>query len=56
MGGEPSPAYLLRRGDAQQIGQAVRPGVPSVLKAGLTEYQVKPPYPGASGRRLALAR
>lgn len=56
MGGEPSPAYLLRRGDAQQIGEAVRPGVPSVLKAGLADYQVQPPWAGASGRRLALAR
>jgi hypothetical protein len=56
MGGEPSPAYLLRRGDAQQIGEAVRPGVPSVIRAGLADYRVEPPWPGSSGRRLGLAR
>jgi mono/diheme cytochrome c family protein len=56
MGGEPSGTYLLHRGDAQQVGEAVKPGVPSVLKAGLASYRVVPPWPEASGRRLALAR
>jgi hypothetical protein len=56
MGGDPSPAYLLRRGDAQSIGEAVRPNTPSVLRAGLTPYKVTPPWNDASGRRLALAR
>lgn len=56
MGGEPSSAYLLRRGEAQQIGEAVQPGVPSILKTGLVPYQPTPPWPDASGRRLALAR
>ena len=56
MGGEPSGTYLLHRGEAQQIGEAVQPGVPSVLKAGLAPYQVTQPWPEASGRRLALAR
>jgi mono/diheme cytochrome c family protein len=56
MGGEPSPAYLLRRGEAQSIGEVVEPGVLSVLKAGLAPYRVKPPWPDSSGRRLALAR
>ena len=56
MGGEPSPAYLLRRGEAQQIGERVQPGVPSVLNAGLTEYKVVSPGSDSSGRRLALAR
>jgi hypothetical protein len=56
MGGEPSGAYLLHRGDAQQIGEAVQPGAPSVLRAGLAPYQVTPPWPDASGRRLARAR
>ncbi len=56
MGGEPSPAYLLRRGEAQQLGETVQPGVPSVLKAGLAPYKVIPPGPDSSGRRLALAR
>jgi mono/diheme cytochrome c family protein len=56
MGGEPSPAYLLRRGEAQQIGEPVQPGVPSVLKDGLLEYKVVPPGSDSTGRRLALAR
>src|SRR3989454_5543072 len=38
MGGEPSAAYLLRRGEAQTPGELVQPGVASVLKAGLTPY------------------
>ena len=56
MGGEPSPAYLLRRGEAQSIVEAVPPGVPSVLKIGLAPYKVQPPRADSSGRRLALAR
>ncbi len=58
MGGEPSSAYLLRRGDAQTPGEPVQPGVPSVLKAGLAPYKVVPPPSNAetSGRRLALGR
>ena len=56
MGGDPSPAYLLRRGEAQLIGEAVQPGPPSVLRAGLVPYHAEAPWPGASGRRLALAR
>ncbi|MCI0723833.1 MAG: DUF1553 domain-containing protein [Acidobacteria bacterium] len=58
MGDEPSTAYLLRRGEAQTPGEQVQPGVPSVLKAGLTPYMVIPPpsNPQSSGRRLALAR
>jgi uncharacterized protein DUF1553/uncharacterized protein DUF1549/cytochrome c len=58
MGGEPSTAYLLRRGEAQTPGEQVQPGVPSVLKAGLSPYAVVPPpsNPQSSGRRLALAR
>jgi hypothetical protein len=58
MGGEPSAAYLLRRGDAQTPGEPVQPGVPSVIRAGLTPYQIVPPSSNSesSGRRLALAR
>jgi hypothetical protein len=58
MGGEPSAAYLLRRGNAQSPGDLVQPGVPSVLKAGIAPYKVVTPEsnPESSGRRLALAR
>jgi hypothetical protein len=56
MGGAPSPSYLLRRGDAQLIGEEVEPGVLSVLRVGLQPYSVRPPRPDSSGRRLALAK
>jgi hypothetical protein len=56
MGGNPSPVYLLRRGEAQLVGETVQPEVPSVLRSGLVPYQVAPPRPESSGRRLALAR
>ena len=57
-GGEPSPSYLLKRGDPLNPGEIVDPGVPSVIRVGLQPYEVKEPWPGAdsSGRRLALAR
>ena len=58
MGGEPSPAYLLVRGEAQSIGDRVAPGVPQVLTADLKSYDEL--HPGTneetSGNRLALAR
>src|SRR5262249_17480257 len=56
--GEPSPTYLLQRGDYLRPGRQVGPGVPSVLTDGKTPFEVKPPWPGAkkTGRRLALAR
>ena len=58
MGGEPSAAYLMLRGDAQTPGERVEPGVPSVLRVGLAPYTVVPPKANSesSGRRLALAR
>ena len=58
MGGEPSAAYLMLRGDAQTPGERVQPGVPAVLRAGLVPYTIVPPpaNPESSGRRLALAR
>jgi cytochrome c553 len=56
--GEPSPTYLLGRGDYLRPGKLVGPGVPAVLTDGKTPFEVKPPWPGArkTGRRLALAR
>jgi len=57
-GGKASGSYLLQRGDPLTPVQAVEPGVPSVLKAGIKPYEIKTPYEGAdsSGRRLALAK
>jgi cytochrome c553 len=56
--GEPSPTYVLRRGDYLSPGRLVGPGVPSVLTDGKTPFEAKPPWLGAkqTGRRLALAR
>lgn len=56
--GTPSPAYVYRRGDYQNAGEPVAPGVPAVLTDGRTPLEIRPPWPGAkqTGRRLALAR
>ena len=57
--GEPSPTYILLRGEHDQPGQQVGPGVPSVLTDGRTPFTVKPPFPEGTpktGRRLALAQ
>ena len=54
---EPSVSYLLRRGDPVNYGEPVEAGVPSVLQNPLLKpYQPVSPFPGASGRRLALAQ
>jgi hypothetical protein len=56
--GEPSPTYVLKRGNYLTPGTEVGPGVPSMLTDGKTAFVVEPPWPGAktTGRRLALAR
>jgi hypothetical protein len=56
--GNPSPTYVLQRGNYLTTGVEVGPGVPSVLTDGKTPFRIEPPWPGAqvSGRRLALAR
>lgn len=56
--GDPSPTYIYRRGDFQNAGRLVGPGVPAVLTDGKTPFVAKPPWPGAekTGARLALAR
>ncbi len=45
--GEPSPTYILRRGNYLTPGTLVGPGVPSVLTDGRTRFKVSPPWPGA---------
>jgi hypothetical protein len=54
--GEPSPTYLLGRGDYLMPGRLVEPAALSVLSA--DKLDIKPPWPGAkkTGRRLALAK
>ncbi len=56
--GEPSPTYVLKRGNYLTAGIEVGPGVPSMLTDGRTPLDIAPPWPEAktTGRRLALAR
>ncbi|MCA9179812.1 MAG: DUF1553 domain-containing protein, partial [Planctomycetales bacterium] len=54
--GDPSPTYVLRRGEHDKPGSLVGPGVPSVLTDVQTPWQYTAPFPGKTGRRLALAR
>lgn len=57
--GEPSPTYILRRGEHNKPGPLVGPGVPSVLTDGKTPFAATPPFPSGTkktGRRLAFAR
>lgn len=56
--GEPSPTYVLRRGNYLTPGEPVEPGVPEVLEDSGHPYVPQPPWPGAAstGRRLAFAR
>ena len=55
--GEPSPTYILTRGDYLNPARMVGPGVPSVLTDGKTEFKTRTPFDGSpsTGRRLALA-
>jgi len=57
--GDPSPTYMLRRGEHDKPGRLVGPGVPAVLTDGTTPFSVNPPFPDGTpktGRRLAFAR
>jgi hypothetical protein len=56
--GEPSPTYILVRGNYLTPGRLVGPGVISVLSSADEPFEAKPPWPGAkkTGRRLALAK
>jgi mono/diheme cytochrome c family protein len=56
--GEPSPTYILRRGNYLTPTRLVGPGVPSALSDGRTPLAAGPPWPGAkkTGLRLAFAK
>ncbi len=54
--GTPSPTYILRRGMPTSFGPEVEPGPPAVLTSATLKYDVTPPWPGKSGRRLAFAK
>jgi cytochrome c553 len=53
--GEPSPQYVLKRGNYQRAGALVEPNTPLIMRG---EFSPKPPWPGAkkTGRRLAFAK
>jgi hypothetical protein len=53
----PPPTYVLRRGDPLNPGEAVEPGVPSVLAPTAKPFAAPAPANGAktTGRRTALA-
>jgi len=56
--GEPSPTYLLTRGNYLTPGRLVAPGGLSILALTNAPFEIRPPWPGAkqTGRRLALAK
>jgi mono/diheme cytochrome c family protein len=56
--GDPSPTYILRRGEHDKPGRLVGPGVPAVLTKPQEPFAVAPPFPEGTpktGRRLAFA-
>ena len=57
-GGEPSGAFVYRRGDPMLPAEPVEPGVPTVFDGTIEPYEITPPLSGveSSGRRLALAK
>ena len=58
MGGQPTPTRILGRGEYTNPKSLVHPGVPSVLKNGVSDYKIQDSNfnTGTSGRRLALAK
>jgi hypothetical protein len=56
--GEPSPSFVLKRGNYLTPGRPVDPGVPAVLSDSSAPFEVQPPWKNATatGRRLAFAR
>ena len=58
VGGEPSGAFVYRRGDPMLPAEPVEPGVPALFDGTLEPYRITPPPSGveSSGRRLALAK
>ncbi len=58
MGGEPSTAYLLQRGNAMNPGRPVEPNTPMVASSHIEPYKPVKPAAGidSSGYRLGLAR
>jgi len=54
--GEPSPTWVFRRGEFNNPGELVGPGVLSVLTDGKTPFEPESRRAGSTGRRLAFAK
>lgn len=56
--GEPTPQYVLMRGNYHRPGVLVQPDTPIILRNEKQRYATKPPWPDAekTGRRLAFAQ
>lgn len=56
--GEPTPTYVLRRGNYLSPGKEVGPGVPGIFSSSQIPFEIVPPWEGSrkTGRRLAFAR
>ena len=56
--GQPSPTFILRRGDYLNPGRWVEPATLTALNRGGKPLDIRPPWPGSTktGRRLAFAR
>ncbi|MBD3676195.1 MAG: DUF1553 domain-containing protein [Planctomycetaceae bacterium] len=54
--GEPSPTWVFRRGEFNNPGELVGPGVLSVLTDGQTPFEPASLKDGTTGRRLAFAK
>ena len=56
--GDPSPTFLLKRGNYLTPGPVVAPGIPTIFASSAHDFRIEPPWPNAksTGRRLALAR
>ena len=54
--GEPSPTYILRRGDHDKPGPLVGPDVPSVLTNGRTPFDVAPTISGRNAANRSTTR
>ncbi len=56
--GQPSPTYLLNRGDYLQPRDLVEPDVPRVLASAIGALEIKVPWAngGKTGRRLSFAK
>ena len=56
LGGDPTPVYVLNRGDWRSPTKRVAPGVPVAIREGIESFAAAKPDWDTSGQRLGLAR